>query len=226
MHAPLITPQESAEDREAVLEFEVAAKEVRLRSQALLRQVGSLEDRVVELRHHTAPPTSTDVAEYAAEVEKVLVELDNIRDQQYALVAAALSWTHTPDEVRSWCERALVMGANHPRFDANLLEDLMYVRRVPNAPLREHLEARVKREREDQFTANPDTHYIDTVVFRQAEEATGWNNRILRRRLGMLTRPTGAMAGGLAQSLTLFIDYEVASALARTFGIQPRDAGI
>lgn len=226
MHAPLITPQESAEDQEAALEYEIAAKEVRLRSQALLRRVGDLEDRVVELRRHALGRRAGEVAEFSAEVEGVLVELDGIRDQQYALVAAALSWTHSPDEVRSWCDRALAMGANHPRFDANLLEDLMYVRRVPNAPLREHLEARVKREREDQFNANPDTHYIDTVAFRQAEEATGWDNRILRRRLGMLTRPTGAMAGGLAQSLTLFIDYEAASVLARTFGVTPRQAGI
>lgn len=211
--------QELAADRQAAIDLAETVKEVRTRATELTRRVTKTSKRIEEMRDELTPER---IDEGIADLEAALVELDGIRDEQYALVAAALSWRHSPDEVRSWCERCMAAGAPHPRIDGRLLEDLIYERRVPNAPVREAYLALRDAERPVRYRQRVEDLYCAEDYREQCNRALGTEDyTLLEKKLGLKVRPNGK--GVL---VSMFMDYDEVSKLAPILNVMPRLAGV
>jgi hypothetical protein len=214
------TEQEQVADRQAAVDFAETVKEVRARASELTGRVMKLSKRVKEMRERITPET---IDQNIEDLEEALAELDRIHDEQYVLVAAALSWRHSPSEVHAWCERTVAMGAQHPRFDGALLEDLIYERRVPNAPIRDQFERLVDTtERAYRHGAAPEDLYCPENYIDQCTKALECDERLLYKRLGIMRR-TSATRG---DTVSLFMDYDAVSRIAPILNLTPRSAGI
>jgi hypothetical protein len=196
--------------------------EIRQQATALDASASVLEEEILSLKDSVEDITHDELV---AAHEHVYQQLDGIRDQQYAMVATALGNEYTVDEIRQWYLRAEGLASYHPRITAKVLEDLAYMRRVPNAPFRDRLaEIQGGEEVEQKDRSSQTERYTDSPVRRSIMGALGWDERALKRNLGINTRPAGG--GGRHKSVSMFIDYDAASLLARTLGLKPHAAGI
>lgn len=235
MTVVIATEEELAADRVAAEEQAERIKLVRVRANELEALALDLEENILAIKG-TAEDWSRE--KIIREVELVMERLDEVRDHQYAMVAEALGDRWTASDVRAWCEHAVELGARHPTFPGALLRDLIQMNKVPVAPFRERL-----WELEDQYAALVEAHgaehgngeepwlsgrhsgdrmYLDSTPQQALREAMGWDDRALKRNLGINIRPSG----NGNKSLTLFVDYELASRLAPTLGLKPHAAGI
>jgi hypothetical protein len=222
MNEVLVTEQEIAADARAAVDYRLKVDEIRKQATALDAAAGGLEEEILALRDSVEDITRDELI---AAHEHVYQQLDEIRDQQYAMVATALDDEYTVDEIRRWYLRAEGLADYHPRITAQVLEDLAYVRRVPNAPFRDRLaEIQAGEEVEQKDRSRQTERYTDSPARRSIMGALGWNERALKRNLGINTRPAGG--GGRHKSVSMFIDYDAASLLARTLGLKPHAAGI
>lgn len=232
MDSSIVTEQELAQDRVAAQQLAIAEKEVRAEANRLEALASDLEERVLYLKDSAEEMPRATLIE---EIDRTLEKLDEIHDQQYEMVAAALHHRHTAAEVRAWCENAQAMGADHPSFRGRVLVALMHIRRVPNAVFRERfieLEAQEQLHKESLGSRSEETWasgrhagdrtYVKRSIQQEVLDAMGWDEGMLKRSLGMRTRP--GQAG--QKIVTLFLDYEVASRLAPTLGLKPYEAGI
>jgi hypothetical protein len=222
MNEVLVTEQEIAADARAAVDYRLKVNEIRKQATALDATAGGLEEEILALRDSVEDITRDELI---AAHEHVHQQLDEIRDQQYAMVATALDDEYTVDEIRRWYLRAEGLADYHPRITAKVLEDLAYVRRVPNAPFRDRLaEIQAGEEIEQKDRSSQTERYTRSVAQDAVMAAMGWNERAMKRNLGINTRPAGG--GGEHKSVTLFVDYDAASLLARTLGLKPHAAGI
>lgn len=138
------------------------------------------------------------------EYDALMDEVERLYDYRYSIVASAMDWRHTTAEVRSWFTRAMDMGCLRPQVGKTLIEDLLYCRKVPNAPFRErYLELR--RGDTPIGGDNPKTQAI-------------LGHETFDRILGVRQRSNG--------SLCLWLTYEQGVELARILDMTPIQAGI
>lgn len=233
MQTALVTPEEVNEDMIAAAELSERVDQVRENARELLGKIDHAEEEILSLKDSVEDISREELIEA---VECAYQALDEIRDQQYALVAQALDGRYTVADVRAWCERAVDMKAHHPHLDGKLIEDLIYLRKVPVAPLREayveiHERELVETGRDNDGEGQDANRgeveitesYAESTIRQTVMKAMGWDERALKRGLGMNVRPAGT---GGKKSLTLFLDYEAASRLALTLGLKPHAAGI
>lgn len=220
------------EDRVAALDLQEREEELKVGSRALNKRIGSLQARAVELR-----------AELQEDLDErrrwaILDEIEELKDDIYAarwglyeLTAGTLGWEYNAADVALWCERAVAMGAPHPRLRHDLLLDLVHVRQVPNAPFREQY------ERQLGFTTDPArrarvTRNVHRVLSKMEQERgedygaaslMGGDNK---PQVRVLERWLGLQLNGNPCNLRLFVRYEQAEAMARVFDISPHTAGI
>jgi hypothetical protein len=225
MNEVLVTEQEIAADARAAVDYRLKVDEIRMQATALDAAAGALEEEILTLKDSVEDIRRDELI---AAHEHVYQQLDEIRDQQYAMVATALDHQYTVDEIRKWYLRAEGLADYHPRITAKVLEDLAYMRRVPNAPFRDRLaEISAREEIELQDRSSQTEHYTESPVRLAIMSAMGWDDRALKRTLGINPRPAGGgERGGSHKSVSLFIDYNAASLLARTLGLKPHAAGI
>lgn len=197
------------DDIEAARRYAADVKDVQQRTVVLSERVAQLQEEAEEIRNH---PTVRGL-------EEVLVRLDSIYEEQYGLVSAALAWRHTPADVREWVDRAMFLGARRQRFGPTLLGHLMYLRKVPNTPLRLFLEGR--NADNGRRTEDLDDTYATEDYVTECASAVGTDKRTFCKELGMY-----AKVERTHKSVKLFIPYEFAATLVRTLGMKPRDAGI
>jgi hypothetical protein len=171
-------------------------------------------------------------APYGAAVEDIAEKLWACRWRSYELTATALGDEYNAADVALWCERALEMGAAHPRIDENLLLDLLHVRKVPNERFRNRLTYLLDHG-----------HAMTALVIGvhrhllAIEEARGESygaaslmsgrrpqTRLVERWLGITATPVKLRSKN--PSLRLFITYEQAEAFASALGMDPHQAGI
>jgi hypothetical protein len=212
----------AAADAAAAIDYRAAVDEIRKQATVLDADAGHLEEEILALKDSAEDITPDELI---AAVEDVYQKLDEIRDQQYALVATALADQYTVDEIREWYVLAEGLAGCHPRITAKVLKDLAYLVRVPNAPFRERLvEIQAGEEIEQKDRSSQTERYAESVAQEAVMAATGWDERALKRNLGINARPAGS--GREHKSVSLFIDYDAASLLARTLGLKPHAAGI
>lgn len=227
----IVTERELAEDDEAQQDFLEAVEDVNERARVLTRSVNAATTQIAEVRERMrqaeADGIPVDSEALILQEEAALSLLDSVRDEQYALVAACLSWRWTATDVAAWCHRAEEMGAAHPRFRCDDLVELLQLERVPCAPFRERLERLVADGAEEyQHGEGGDDHeqYIDNTIMEEVIEVLGCQDeRGVGRKLGRYLRPP---SGPVKPTLSLFIDYDEAVKLARVLGFHPYQVGI
>jgi hypothetical protein len=218
-----VTEEEIVADARAAVDYRSRVDQIRTQATALDAAAGDLEEEILTLRDSVEDITRDELI---AAVEHVYQKLDGIRDQQYAIVATALDNQYALDEIREWYVRAEGLAGYHPRITAKVLEDLAYMRRVPNAPFRIRLaEIQAVEEVEQKDRSSQTQRYTKSVALEAVMKAMGWNERGLKRNLGINARPAGG-GGDYNKSVTLFVNYDAASLLARTLGLKPHAAGI
>jgi hypothetical protein len=224
MNEVLVTEQEIVADARAAVDYRLKVDKIRAQATALDAVAGGLEEEILALKDSVEDITRDELI---AAHEHVYQKLDEIRDQQYAMVATALDHQYTVDEIRKWYLRAEGLTDYHPRITAKVLEDLAYVRRVPNAPFRDRLLEMGVEEIEQEDRSSQTESYTESPARLAIMDALGWDDRALKRNLGINPRPAGGgERGGYHKSVSLFIDYNAASLLARTLGLKPHAAGI
>jgi hypothetical protein len=191
-------------------------------------------------------PADAEVpAELTSRLEDIAEDKLWIQYGIYQLVADAMAtvlddgevvYTHTPADVKAWCERADLMvvptddgevQVGRPKINTEQLRDLVRMRIVPNAPLREAYLARQRPVMEvvadvhkhlAQLEENDGVSYGSKHFMLNGHPQT----RHFERMLG-LQPITG---GGGAYGLRLFITYEVGVALMRALDMTPQEAGL
>lgn len=233
------------EDRLAVVELAEREEALKAGACALTRRLKPLEARAANLRAglDEAGPLGWQVIN---EVEELQEDIFKCRWGLYELTADAIGGEYNAADIALWCERAVKMGATHPRIDQTLLLDLVHVRKVPNEPFRARYadlidqapdspNARASGNGKRVAIAAPLLTKIHRTLSRM-EQARGENygsaslihdgvpqTRMLERWLGMQTIPS---TRGFPPSLRLFVSYEQAEALAIALGMEPHAAGI
>jgi hypothetical protein len=229
---------DTTHEREVGMEDDVAAaallereEELRVGARALTRRLKHLETQAADLR-----------GEIDSNLSRRWKALDHLEDLQenirlvrwglYELTANAIGTDHNAADVALWCERALEMGATHPRLDQDLLMDLVHVRKVPNESFRAryiHLTAR------NDDIKQPITRQVYLNLVRiEGERGEKYGSaslmvgnkpqaRTIERWLGVQTTPGPSTS---PPTLRLFVRYEQAEALALTFDMAPHQAGI
>lgn len=140
-----------------------------------------------------------------SEYDSLMDEVETLYDYLYSIVASALSWRYSADEIKGWYVTAVEKGCVRPKVGKALIEDLMYVRKVPNAPFRA-----VVQEMVDNDIPMPDS--MKTVL----------GSEPLRRIVGIEPH----CQPGAVNSLRLYVTYEQGVALARLLGMTPQQAGV
>lgn len=182
-------------------EFEADVADVVKRAKELAARVNKTIKRLEALQ-------ATDAID-PDDLEEAWSELDAARDDQYALVAAALGWRYDPTEIRGWHERAVIMGAVHPTIGPQLLRELMMGEKVPVTPIRDWIE-------------NSGMSTVDALTQVGEDDDVKREERHLRRNFGY-----GTQSGrNDIRCLTLFAPYELVAAAARVLGIDPYEIGV
>ena len=223
---------------------EIDRQERALRSgyRELELEIKRLQSTCYRLRDRGVAVDLSEVEERMAEVEQ----------ERYALIALALpkaAWIesfdpfvvkyqfYTAGDVEAWCKRATDMGCRQSRFPLSTALDLLYLRKVPNAPLREHMAGRratselVKRvytnlahlESLDALIQNPPGQEPRNYGSKNLLDKNGnpGQTRILKRWLGI--EPAVNRNGS---SLSLWITYERAVAIAQALGVSFASVGV
>lgn len=208
----VVTASEVAADIEAAEEFAQTARGAASRYRDIIKRRAVVEKEALALRADTSNlnPFSLEAIEQ---------RLDGLWHELYALVACALGWRHREGEVAGWYQRAVDMGCSHPRIGPDLLLDLMYERKVPNAPFRHRIDTMID-EQEEADTAH-DTRYTDGTLCEVAR-TLGCTPTDANRVIGR--KPYHSQAG--RYTMRLFIPYETAVPIARVLGMSPHAAGI
>lgn len=234
------------EDQLAEVALAEREEELKIGSRALNKRVKHLEAQCLNLREGLEKAPTPLGWQVVNEIEELQEDIYAARWGLYELTAGTLGWEYNAADIALWCERAVAMGAYHPRLDHVLLLDLVHVRQVPNAPLRERYEhllktapdvptARPSRDGRRLGIAGPLVLKVHQALSKM-EQDNGENYgaagligdgrpqmRTLERWLGI---QTNVYAKGAKPSLRLFVRYEQAEAMARAFGLSPHDAGI
>lgn len=223
-----VTAAELAEDRQAARALSATVKKIRRQAKDLAGRVLTLDAEVRALRGDLQSAldkgVDVNVDSWTDKVEQILVQLDSIHDQQYALVAEALQGRYSSHDIRDWCEMAIEKGAGHPRLDSGLIEDLLRVRRVPNAPFRERLLEIIETERNLGMHHHEGLpRYVDTTIVSHLMAVMDWTERDVKRRLGINPCPGRV---GTSRTMTLFIPYETAVKIAPALNLRTYDLGI
>ena len=211
-------------------------EELRVGVRALRRRLKGLEAAGVELQEvmvsHLTSSHHDDQTPYGAAVEYIAEKLRACRWRSYELTATALRDEYSAADVALWCERALEMGAAHPRIDEALLLDLLHVRKVPNERFRSRLIYLI--DHGHAMTSLVIGVYRHLVAIEEARgESYGAaslmsgrrpQTRLVERWLGITATPS--KPGMKNPSLRLFITYEQAEAFASALGMDPHQAGI
>jgi hypothetical protein len=183
-----------------------AAVALRQRAVEMGKEAAALRFRTLLEKAEALKASLADADEDAwGKYDALMDEIEEAKDTLYSLVSLALDGRYTAEDVRGWCSRAVQMGCSHPTIGGSLLEDLLYVRKIPNAPFREH--ALAEREAGRVPLTNVTPH----------EESA------LSRRIGLRATPGRP---GYNPNLSLFITYEQGVDLAQRFGMAPQQAGI
>lgn len=221
------------EDQLAEVALAEREEELRIGSRALNKRVKSLEAQVVDLKARIGGADAKPLL-LLDEIEELQEDIYAARWGLYELAAGTLGWEYNAADIALWCERAVAMGAYHPRLDTSILLDLVHVRQVPNAPFRECYERQLGR------TTDPARKARVTLNVHRAlsriEHARGASygsaslvegdkpqSRILERWLGVQPNPGG---GDPLPTVRLFVKYEQAEALAVAFDLSPHSSGI
>lgn len=230
------------EDRLADVALVEREEELRVGSRALNKRVRTLEARVVDLRVGLEAVGDELLPE--ARCWSILNEIEELEDDIYAarwglyeLTAGALGDNYNAADVALWCERAIEMGAVHPRLDQALLMELVHVRKVPNEPFRTRLACLMDGsddpERKGRVVrrVHRALSKIEQARGEQHGSASLLANGISQGRMGVpqgriLERWLGMETAGDPPGLRLFVSYEQAEALAIALDLSPHDAGI
>lgn len=228
------------DDARAAADLAERKEELRVGARALTRRLKDMESVAADLRVQLKPGISL------ADRWKILNDLETLNEDVraarwalYELTANAISIDYNAADVALWCERALEMGAGHPRLDQALLIELVEVRKVPNYPFRAALDRLLNLPTDLVGSENTlrsrvvlDTHRALLKIEEDRGESHGAaslvekgvpQTRILNRWLGIETFPNPAPR---APGLRLFVSYEQAEALARALNLTPHAAGI
>lgn len=178
-------------------------EEIQRMRKNLKGKAARLESRIEQIKEDYE-----SVDDLTATLESLYAEFDSVRDGVYEIIATALGHRYTAQEIQSWYERADEFGCASPRIGPELIEDLMYERKVPNV-----------RFREAYLTAGPGKKKL------AAELISNGDLVHLGRMVGHRIAP-GSKRDRDKPTMTLYLTYENAAALAQVFGMDPRLAGI
>jgi hypothetical protein len=219
------------EDQSAEVILLKREEDLRVGTCALSNRLHRLKEQGEDLRKCAARPGLVGLTDLLNGVEDLQEGLRDCRWGIYELTAAALGGEYNAADVARWCERALGMGAAHPRLDLTLLLDLLHVRKVPNEPFRN----RVVYLLDHGHTLST----LATLVYRRlviVEKACGKSHgakslmnrnrsqgRLLERWVGITATDSPPPK---ESSLSLWVTYEKAVALAGALELKPHEAGI
>jgi hypothetical protein len=192
---------EAREDAEAAVALRQRAVEMGKEAAAL--RFRTLLEKAEALRARLGECEDRNTLALWSEYDALMDEIEEAKDTLYSLVSLALDGRYTADDVRGWCSRAVEMGCVHPTIGGALLEDLLYVRKIPNAPFREHVEA---------------LEVVNQIPVKYDKEQGD-----ITKMLGL--RPICG-SGPRANTVRMFITYEQGVDLAQRFGMTPQAAGI
>jgi hypothetical protein len=190
--------QAAADLRRQAVEMGREAASFRLKT--LVQEAEALKAQIAEEQEGDTTPV-----DLWYQYDALMDRIEEAKDSLYSLVSLALDGRYSPEDVKGWCSRAVEMGCVHPTIGGALLEDLLYVRKIPNAPFREHV--LTEREAGRIPMANISPH----------EEST------ISRRMGLRSIPGSP---GHNDTMRIFITYEQGVDLAQRFGMTPQQAGI
>jgi hypothetical protein len=182
-----------------------------------------LGNRAVDLRVALSESNRFTIADEIASLNE---EIKAARWGLYELTANAIGTDYIAADVAGWCERAVAMGAGHPRIDRADLWDLLHVRKVPNAPFRAALRGDVTGAMVAEVHRRLSKIERERGVSCGASgllSSNGPQTRLVRRWLGMETNPG---RGSYLPTLRIFIGYEQAEVLAHVLNLAPHQAGI
>jgi hypothetical protein len=181
-----------------------AATALRERAVEMGKEAAALRFRTLLEKAEALKASLADADEDAwGKYDALMDEIEEAKDTLYSLVSLALDGRYTAEDVRGWCSRAVEMGCGHPKIGGALLEDLLYVRKIPNAPFREYIEA---LETVNQIPVKHDKEQGDITKMVGLRTCSGGRN--------------------YTPNLRLFITYEQGVDLAQRFGMTPQAAGI
>lgn len=198
--------------------FKTRVIEARYLIKRLRTRVLKLEQDIKILRSE-AEDSGSITDEHMWDLEYLLELRDDLYRQQYELLSVALGHRHSPEEIQGWFDRAVAMGCHRPPANTSLVADLMYERKVPNAPFRARYE-----ELAPAFAERDSQGHGSGLVRQIADAVTNGDQTYLKRMLGIKTAQNGD--GTKPSSLTLFISYDQAVKLAKVLGMTPVEAGI
>lgn len=128
---------------------------------------------------------------------------------------------YTLEDVLSWVQMAVDMGAPPPKFGPGFIEDLRKFRRVPNAVFRDAIRALATKQ-------DDNSPSLEDIALRAGLSRTKPNGKRVGDRYNLL-RLVGLepfKQPGNPPYVRLFISYDQALALADVLGIDYRLAGI
>lgn len=221
----------TAEDRMAEAELTDDIKIARARCKEIADRIVEVEGQVVALQDRSSQLGIARLCRLEEEVDRLWHEI-------YRVVACALHWRYSENDVAAWYARADDMAAKGTTISPSLIEHLVRKVKVPNAPLLARFSELVAaqkqaaiEERNRVFVAEEDLKQPqkggyelgstgNTVATRVAE-LTGIDRRDVERYLGFTHRVDQGV-----RRLHIFIDYDKAVTLSRALGMNPHEAGV
>jgi hypothetical protein len=156
--------------------------------------------------------------------------LGKLRVDLCRLVSLATHGSYTTEEVWDWFAATMRHGGSFPRVRGDLIRDLVRIKQVPVAPLRESFV--------DYVEANPGVDYSEILTsardhlaeMERADDedygSAAWRGERpvneMQKHLGMQQRK----AGNGSYHFVTFISYERAVALSRAIGLNPIQVGV
>lgn len=226
--------QEARQDAVSELQFVFREEQINARRLDLSKQAKALHKRARQLRARleALDPESAASAELTGRLEDVEEDIQWVQYGIYQLTADALAtvledgeveYKYTAADVKAWCDRAEELGVAPPQIRACQLCDLVRMRSVPNAPLRDRYEASERSEVD--IIADVHRHLRQLELEHDADYGAKHfvmnghpQTRQAERVLGIQPKDTG--------SLRLFIPYEMGVAFARALDMTPQEAGL
>lgn len=206
-----------------------AAGEVSYMVADLTKRAKSVRDQITSIESTAGQVASSELR---AAATKRIAEL---RIMLYQIVAAATHEMYSAQDVQAWVEHGLSRGGDFPTVDGKVIKDMAFIRRVPNAPIREAFldameDGRVSQEQivstaherlaelEDEGATDLEVSAWSCSDTESAKRAT----ESVRTQLGMNVRRNSR---GVV-SCAMLIPYERAVALSRAIGLNPQEAGV
>lgn len=136
--------------------------------------------------------------------------------------ATSVAHVYTEEDVLGWAKLAVDMGAALPQFGPKLVEDVLYLRKVPNAIFRERAYAIMDESMGDTPSLDDIALRAGHVRVKAGGEKAG-NTQELANLIGLTTIK---QSYGNPPYLRLFVSYDQALTLARAFELDLHDVGI